>query len=869
MFVGEGPGQREDETGMPFQGPAGREFDRQLSRIGLSRDDVWVTNLCKCRPAGSGQVRDFAPSPQQGVFCADRWLDSEIRMLHPKIIVAMGVPAAKYIIGDHSHRITMEEIHGRIQRTHKYNDLGDVIVLPIYHPASVFRDRGKLLMKVVDRDFGQIRKALDGTYTEVVDEHAGKEHYEMVGAGDAMEYMLQQDDPFCVVAVDTEAQASGDKPLYVQMSCRRGEGLVVLANNVIGHPLAKLLSSSHIVMHNAAYDLPMLWKLGVTPHQRNFDDTMIMAWMLQDLPLGLKLLARQLCGMEMKDYSEMITPAVRDATVSAAVAKQQGLDASSKLSRRLGRLIADVNIGADGVARWNIINNDMGGLLGPAPSVDLSHPSINRSDSINYSARDPDATLRVYNELWPRIIERGMEEIYKTDIQALPLVARMTHYGMPVNRYAVLGLQAVFAARMQDIAKRCHELAGKMFSVGSDDQVASVIFGSDGVRSVITGNQIQALYLTPVKRRPKVNVEALEPIKAHHPIIPTILRYKRYDTMQASFIGPMLDKMKMGGGGGGGETWRIHGRINPAGTETGRYKHSDPNTAATPVRYEEGRMVRSCIEASPNMTLVSFDYSQIEMRVLAVDSKDSGMMRLFAEGRDIHAETAAAIWGVPLHVIQDEHRINPYGRRYIAKRGGFGTVYWISARGFKGYLEEEASSLGAGAFADWDEKRCQQFLDDYFKLYPMIKGYGMERQAEARRYGYIRDMWGRIRLLPQIRSTNPRIRSEGEREAVNSGIQSASMGIVKAGMAAVEGALPPPQLNGPINPILQVHDEVIHEVNEDIAGIVAATFAPMLEAATPNGSLFPVPIIVEVRIGRKWGEMKQYKVPPIDSPLKV
>ena len=846
MFVGEAPGHKEDEGGMPFMGPAGAEFDRQLSRIGISRDDVWVTNLCKCRPSGSGNVRDVPPTPDQGTFCAGQWLDNEVAMIQPDVIVTMGVPATQYVT---QRKITMEEEHGRVQREHRYTQDPNITVISIYHPAATLRNRGKLLIKVVERDFDQVKAVINGTYCEVTDEWAGKEEYRRVSADEV--YVALTAYPPKILAVDTEAKKDGINPLTVQISEVPGSGVVVDADELALHDgLKSILSNSTLVMHNATYDLRMLWRMGINPH--HFHDTMIMAWLLQDLPHGLKMLAWQLCGMEMQEYNEIIKPARNAEICMQAEVIANALPPDDRMGKRLRRLIADAPKGNDIVARWKDIDESNNSVLGPVPTVDLSHSTIDPNDALWYSARDPDATLRVYNILNSRIDDMGMRSIYNTEIAALPMVARMMAHGMAINPNVFLGLQTIFDHKRRKIGTECVELAGVPFNPSSDDQKAKVVFG--GIKSVKTGEVLKAKSVTKVKGRPKVDAEALEPLRNDHPLIPMLLEYGRYDTLLSSFAIPVLRLSEDDGSG----VRRVYGNINAAGTETGRYKHSNPNLAAMPVKYEEGRMIRAGFIAPPGKTLLAWDYSQIEMRGMAVESGDLNMIRIFQDHRDIHAETAAKIWDVPLHVIMDHNAANPYSERYIAKRGGFGTIYWISAHGFKDYLEKEAG----GGFEDWDVQRCQQFLDDYFKLYPRVREYGMEKQAEARRYGYTRDRWGRIRILPQIRSTNRWIRAEGEREAVNSGIQSLAMGIVKAGMGAVEEMFNNSDVYrmGWAVPIMQIHDEVIDEVDEDKVEWIAMMGKSVMENATPDDNPFPVPIEVEAKAGKNWRDMAKLKV---------
>lgn len=283
MFVGEAPGSREDKTGRPFQGDAGRELNRYLESIGVDRERVWVSNIAKCRPLGNR-----TPTEEEGKFCASIWLEQELELVKPKVIVAMGVVAARYFLGDRF--TTMEAGHGRPVEM----EVGGKsrVIFPMYHPAAGLRQ--KRYVGFVKDDFAALGRLLHGgtVEREVVDEWAGKETYTLWD-GKLPVYRT--------LSIDTESLPDGS-PYLASVSWEPGVGYVVTRDQFEHFKNTLQYTDAEIVFHNLTYDMKILNGLGIDVPVSRCHDTMLMAHLLQLESRALKQLSHRYCGMSMREY---------------------------------------------------------------------------------------------------------------------------------------------------------------------------------------------------------------------------------------------------------------------------------------------------------------------------------------------------------------------------------------------------------------------------------------------------------------------------------------------------------------------------------------------------------------------------------------
>jgi len=315
-----------------------------------------------------------------------------------------------------------------------------------------------------------------------------------------------------------------------------------------------------------------------------------------------------------------------------------------------------------------------------------------------------------------------------------------------------------------------------------------------------------------------------------HPVVACIVAYRRLEKLLGTYLGPYLEHSRRDG--------RIHCQYGM--TVTGRWASREPNLMALPKRTAEGKLFRNGFVAGPGRLLVSWDLDQIEMRVMAHESEDAAMHGIFWRGEDTHTETAMDVFKVTRAAVEaDRDRY-----RLPAKNVGFGVLYGISGYGLWRQLEQQVPGA-------WSEQECQGFIDRYLGARPGVRAYCDAKRREARTRGEVRDMFGRRRYTWETLSRSREIRERGEREAINFGIQSGAVGIMKVGMALLLRWWEEELASGSILPVLQVHDEIVCEVEEDIVDRVGRQGKEILEAAVP----LSVPVIASWKAGKRLGDL--------------
>jgi DNA polymerase-1 len=589
------------------------------------------------------------------------------------------------------------------------------------------------------------------------------------------------------------------------------------------------------VVHNALYDLPVLAAMGIRP--RKVACSMVMAYLLQDEPQGLKPLAFRHCGMEMDSYSDMVGGATREKAIAylEKVMEQEWPDPEPVLEwkkgephvrqpqnirRKVQRVLSSIESGKDiePYSSWNKMSDtdQVESVLGVLKEADLSDISNNKA--IHYSARDADATIRIYPILWERICSLGLEGTFWRDMAALPMVVDMMANGMPVDINAFHSLSNYFQSRMDLIQRKMqltigHLLEGKAVNPASYPQMSTLIY--DRLELHLKGGKFRS-------KKGAVNKSTANDILKRyihlHPSVQDIIDWREYQKL------------------------RIRTTLRITRVATGRLSSSKPNLMAQPTRSFEGRKVRDCYVAGEGNLFLSGDYSQVEMRVAANDSKDETMMGIFWRGEDIHAITASRMFGVPISQL-DEMK-----HRYPAKRVGFGILNLITAEG----LQRE---LTVGGAEGWSISDCEEMIKSWFDIYRGIAAYMKASGEQAKRYGYVRDMWGRIRYIPGIRSVNRWARIEAERQAGNAPIQMAAQGIIKEAMGRLVPVYRDLNEIGMVAPLLQVHDDLCWEIAEYMMEIVKSKIRPIMEGVAPKDFIIPLPI--DFKEGKKWGSIKK------------
>ena len=424
------------------------------------------------------------------------------------------------------------------------------------------------------------------------------------------------------------------------------------------------------------------------------------------------------------------------------------------------------------------------------------------------------AISRLYPLLGAKLEEEKLTHLMDTiELPLVEVLAAMEQNGVYVNRAHLAEKTEEVAGRLQKIEASIYEMAGHDFNLNSPKQLGVVLFEELGL---------------PVRKKTKTgystNAEVLESLRLEHPIIEQILAYRLWSKLKSTYLDGITGLIRT-------DTGRVHTNFNQTVTATGRLSSSDPNLQNIPVRTEEGRMIRALFEPGEGYDcLLSADYSQIELRLLAHMSGDENFIDAFKRGQDIHARTAAEVFGIPL----DE--VTPELRRH-AKAVNFGIVYGISDFGLARNLHISRKEAG-------------DYISRYFTRYPGVRAFMDKVVAEAHETGYVTTMFGRRRELPAIKSRNFNQRMLAERMAMNTPIQGTAADVIKLAMIAAFRKLREAGLKSRI--LLQVHDELVLEVKESELETVQA----ILHEAMEHVVSLSVPLSIDVHWGRNWAEAK-------------
>ena len=428
-----------------------------------------------------------------------------------------------------------------------------------------------------------------------------------------------------------------------------------------------------------------------------------------------------------------------------------------------------------------------------------------------YAAEDADVTLRVRDALAPRIAASDkLAFVYrKIELPVAEILFRMERAGVLLDRALLAQQSSELGRKMLELEQRAFQEAGQPFNLGSPKQIGDILFRQKG---------LPVIRKTP-SGAPSTDEETLAQLALDHPIARAILDYRGLAKLKSTYtdkLPQMIDP----------RTGRVHTSYSQATAVTGRLASADPNLQNIPARTAEGRRIREAFIAPPGHVLVSADYSQIELRIMAHLSGDAGLLKAFAEDRDIHAATAAEVFGVPLDQVSAE-------QRRMAKVINFGLIYGMSAFGLAAQLNLERAA-------------AQAWIDRYFARYPGVADYMQRTRETARRQGYVETVFGRRLYLPEINAKNPARRQGAERAAINAPMQGTAADLIKLAMIAVQGWLDAEKLGSRL--LLQVHDELVLEVPDHELDRVRAE----LPAHMCNVAQLKVPLRVGVGVGRNW-----------------
>ena len=451
-------------------------------------------------------------------------------------------------------------------------------------------------------------------------------------------------------------------------------------------------------------------------------------------------------------------------------------------------------------------------LLGSGKSA-ITFDKVSINDATPYAAEDADVTLRLWQMLKPRLHQARVTRVYETlERPLVPVLAEMEMTGIKVNRDTLSRMSNAFAQKMAALEAEIHEMAGESFNVGSPKQLGEIMFdklGYEGGKKGKTG-----AYAT--------GADVLEDLATIHDLPKRVLDWRQLSKLKSTYTDALQDHINP-------ETGRVHTSYSIAGANTGRLASTDPNLQNIPVRTEDGRRIREAFVAEEGKVLVSLDYSQIELRILAHVAGIDSLKKAFRGGLDIHAMTASEMFDVPLDQMTSDIRRQ-------AKAINFGVIYGISGFGLARNLRIPRAE-------------AQGFIDRYFERFPGIREYMDNTVDFAKKHNRVETLFGRVIHTPEINAKGPTA-GFAKRAAINAPIQGAAADIIRRAMVRMPDAI----AGLPAKMLLQVHDELLFEVNEDAVDPLVSVVKSVMEGAAEPVLHLDVPLVVDAGKGAHWAE---------------
>lgn len=527
---------------------------------------------------------------------------------------------------------------------------------------------------------------------------------------------------------------------------------------------------------------------------------------------------------------DAVLAALRPVLEDAAVLKiGQNMKYDAKIFAGLGLTIAPIddtmlmsyalnsgihNHGMDALSERYLAHNPIPikTLLGTGKSA-VTFDKVPIDEAVKYAAEDADITLRLWHLFKPQLHQKQVTTVYETlERPLVPVLARMERHGILVDRDVLSRMSNAFAQKMGGLEAEIHELAGRSFNVGSPKQLGEILFDEMALEGGKKGKT--GAYAT--------GADVLEDLATEHELPARVLDWRQLSKLKSTYTDALQDHIDP-------NTGRVHTSYVQTGASTGRLASTDPNLQNIPVRSEEGRRIREAFVADAGKRLVSLDYSQIELRILAHVAGIDALKQAFRDGLDIHAMTASEMFGVPLDEMTSDVR-----RR--AKAINFGVIYGISGFGLARNLRIPRAE-------------AQGFIDRYFERFPGIRAYMDETVEFAKAHGYVQTLFGRRIHTPEIAAKGPRA-GFAKRAAINAPIQGTAADIIRRAMIRMPEAI----ADLPCKMLLQVHDELLFEVEEDAVDAVITAAREVMEGAADPAVHLDVPLTVDAGSGMNWAE---------------
>jgi DNA polymerase I len=471
-------------------------------------------------------------------------------------------------------------------------------------------------------------------------------------------------------------------------------------------------------------------------------------------------------------------------------------------------------------SRFGFQMTEIEGLIGKGKNqISMSEVAIEQVAP--YACSDADYTYRLLELYRADLKEHGLEKLfYELEMPLVPVIVELELAGVLLDVDALGRLSVEIAVRLEALEKQVYEMVGAPFNLGSPQQLSDALF----TKLALPSARLERTRTGQISTAAGV----LEELRPLHPVIGLILEHRELSKLKGTYVDalPQLVSKKDG---------RLHTSYNQAGTVTGRISSSNPNLQNIPVRSELGRQVRRAFIAPPGRVLLSADYSQVELRILAHITQDENLLKAFAEGEDIHASTASRLFNVPLSEVTSR-------QRRLGKTINFGVVYGISDWGVSGRTELSVE----------DSRRL---IDGYFDKYPRVKAYIEQTKGQANSRGYVESLMGRRRYFRELTSGRripPALKNQAEREAINMPIQATAADIIKRAMVNLHKEFYERNLTSRM--ILQVHDELVLECPQQEVGAVA----PLVREVMEQAYKLDAPLKVDVSVGQDWDKMSSF-----------
>ena len=836
MLIGEYPGFDEitHNPPMPFVGRSGRLLWHMLEKVwNLDRGSVYVTNIVKTL----SDPKDFNFKDKLEDGKAE--LSYELMVVQPRLVVTLGRHSTRFMLG---HDVNMEAVHGILFNPSDDLDMLEARVLPCFNPAAALRDPDFLTYSQVDLEYGTKAAVAAVTGRPMPEGRKIRKVYANAQWGTSGIVVRKYD----VICLDTEGYPG--RPWCLSMYFGGPKAYVVRSTDSIGlHVVQDLVNlTDKVVLHNAMFDLGILRSMGITIPDHKLEDSMVLAYNRKIEPQGLKNLAMRHMGLVMDEYEDIAGPFDEwKAQVYLARAAEidwgkpdpileekdgvfhvkQPQPLNTKIMKRFRERDKHPDDPPEFRSWWfkqidSGTRKQVEEKLGPMPEFDFDDvPPVN---ALQYAGLDAIVTAGA----WNAIINGSTPASYRIDMDAIPMFERMQSNGMAVDVDHFVKLEArltdMMSAKARDISNTYNN--GLYFNPNSGMQVAKLLFDDMGLRSD---------KFTKSGSRLATDDKVLEALRNDHPVVADVIEYRELATMRDKFAKQIPQRVNKDG--------RVRGSIKTTRVETGRPSMSNPNLLAIPVRSEWGKIIRDGFVAPEGYKLGSCDLSQIELRVMAHLSGDVNMIRLFQEGKDLHKWAASRMFGIR------EDEVDEMKHRYPAKRVGFGVGTGIQAEGLLDQMKL------AGVY-NYSLRDCEIFIDGWLKAFPTFHAYMKHCRAEAKRQGYVEDMWGRIRYLPGASCPFPGIRNEAERQSHSHKIQASAAGIMKKAMKNIWDIMPDIWSQGiHFEPLLQIYDDFICEYDPKHEALISG----VVEWAMTSSVELAVPITADFKSGLSWGSMKK------------